>query len=103
KLDLSAALVDVASGAVVDRAEEAVLAGAPADGQVAGGLAAGVEMLMPGLILGHERGARSPVDPLALAGFVPVQGVAGAADDDHIGAGAMPMSLLVGPDRKLGD
>src|SRR5438309_8557467 len=103
ELDLIAALIDVARGAVIHRPEETVLACAPADRQIARGRVTGVEVLVPGPVLRDKRRARSPVDPLVVASFSPVQRVARAADDDDVSARPVAVRLLVGADRELRD
>src|SRR4030095_3180215 len=60
-------------------------------------------MLMKPLIGRHDDAAGLPVDALPWLPLRPEKRVALAAEDDHVGAGAMLMTFFVGSYRKLRD
>src|SRR4030095_6976456 len=60
-------------------------------------------MLMKPLIGRHDDAAGLPVDALPWLPLRPENRVALAAEDDHVGAGAMLMTFFVGSYRKLRD
>ena len=77
------------------------LAAKGAQRQIARRFIAGVKMLMPPIFRRHHHAAFMPVVFLDRRAIGPDQRITFAAKDDHMGAGVMAMSFLVGSDGKF--
>src|SRR3990172_7899896 len=75
----------------------------PTQGEVAGRLFSRVEMLVKPAVRRDDDASRVPIELLFLTAFEPEQGIAVAAENDHVGARSVAVRVLVSAGGKLRD